>query len=94
MIQKIWMVIFKYKFYSTNYLRIFVGIPLDGAALLRSAVKLQTSSPARSFTVTKSNKYDADFDGVPSKLFVSSCYYGLITFILIYQCLKIWTEFQ
>nr|CAH0099607.1 unnamed protein product [Daphnia galeata] len=41
------------------------GIPLDGAALLRSAVKLQTSSPARSFTVTKSNKYDADFDGVP-----------------------------
>ncbi|XP_045031760.1 U2 snRNP-associated SURP motif-containing protein isoform X1 [Daphnia magna] len=41
------------------------GVPLDGAALLRSAVKLQTSSPARTFTVTKSSKYDADFDGVP-----------------------------
>lgn len=48
------MIIFKIK-----------GVPLDGAALLRSAVKLQTNSP---FTISKStSKYD-DVDGTPSKL--------------------------
>ena len=40
-----------------------LGVPLDGAALLRSAVKLQTSSPAR---FAKTSKYDGDVDGVPS----------------------------
>lgn len=40
------------------------GVPLDGAALLRSAVKLKSSSPIRPF-VQKTSKYDADLDGVP-----------------------------
>lgn len=40
------------------------GVPLDGAALLRSAVKLKSSSPIRAF-VHKTSKYDADVDGVP-----------------------------
>ena len=43
-----------------------IGVPLDGAALLRSAVKLKSSSPIRPF-VQKTSKYDADLDGVPSK---------------------------
>lgn len=46
----------------------YSGVPLDGAALLRSAVKLKSSSPIRPF-VQKTSKYDADLDGVPSKAF-------------------------
>ena len=52
-----------------------LGVPLDGAALLRSAVKLKSSSPIRPF-VQKTSKYDADLDGVPSKSFHT---YRLVT---------------
>ena len=47
------------------------GVPLDGAALLRSAVKLQSNSPSRSHS-SKPKQYDDDdddddVDGVPSR---------------------------
>lgn len=45
-----------------------LGVPLDGAALLRSAVKLQTtvSSPVRSTFIPTKAKIDPDVDGMPS----------------------------
>lgn len=70
-IPKTWTVLNNQIFICYDRIHVeLLGVPLDGAALLRSAVKLKTSSPARSFNISKSNKYDADVDGTPSESYL------------------------
>lgn len=49
-----------------------LGIPLDGAALLRSAVKLKSTPPHRQLS-SRTSKYLDDVDGVPSKGLLILC---------------------
>lgn len=60
-----------------------LGVPLDGAALLRSAVKLQTtvSSPVRSSFIPTKAKIDPDVDGMPSTEFINLDYRFLIDYL-------------